>query len=153
MQLDNSAEHSTSSRIYSSGKTIDHYPTTPDLLESGGYIMRNRSVQLFLEKGWKPRKIFQEKNLAFIMLTRPNSAPVVLIWEQDNQLATVFNGPDSKYHTPQEWKVFNLHQPARLPQPQRVQEVPMHQPRRHRQRLQELIALPRLPSTHRVNRY
>ena len=103
MQLDHSAESSTSSRIDSSDKTINHHPTTPDLLERGSYNMRIRSMQRFIEK---PRKIFQEKNLAFIMLTRPNSEPVALIWEQDSKLATVINGPDSEYHTPQQWEVF-----------------------------------------------
>ena len=103
MQLDKSANSSTSSRIDSSGKTIDTHPFAPDNITSSKEVnVRIRCMQRFMDKGWKHRKIWysEETKGYFIMLTRPNRDHCVILFRPTASMATVFKGPDSKYHVP-----------------------------------------------------
>ena len=103
MQLDKSANSSTSSRIDSSGKTIDTHPVAPDNITNDAEVnVRIRCMQRFMDKGWKHRKILHCKSFRgyMIMLTRPNRDHCVILYRPEATIATVFKGPDSKYHVP-----------------------------------------------------
>ena len=103
MQLDKSANSSTSSRIDTSGKMIDTHPSAPDYMENPHVNVRIRCMQRFREKGWKHRKIwFNGENRAYhIMLTRPNREHCVITYRPVGNFATLYKGPDSKYHVPE----------------------------------------------------
>ena len=103
MQLDKSANSSTSSRIDSSGKSIDTHRYAPDNITSSAEVnVQIRCMQRFMGKGWKHKKILYCKATTgyFIMLTRPNRDHCVIFYRPTATMATVFKGPDSKYHMP-----------------------------------------------------
>ena len=103
MQIDKSANSSTSSRIDSSGKTIDTHPYAPgNITSSAEDNVRIRCMQRFMDKGWKHRKIWycEAYKGYYIMLTRPNRDHCVILFRPKASMATVFKGPDSKYHVP-----------------------------------------------------
>ena len=102
MQLDKSANSSTSSRFDSSSKMIDTHPVAPDDMKETQVNVRIRCMQRFMDKGWKQRKIWYNKEFKgyCIKLTRPNRDHSIILYRLSATIATVFKGPDSKYHVP-----------------------------------------------------
>ena len=141
MQLDKSANSSTSSRIDTSGKIIDTHPSAPDVMENPHVNVRIRCMQRFREKGWKHRKIwFNLDNKAYyIMLTRPSREHCVITYRPVANFATVYKGPDAR-------QLPHQHQPTQRIQPKRMQKISTYQPRGYHQRLSQHATLPRLSS-------